>query len=495
MEKERQIRTTNLIDRSKRIIEESHLEQIRQAGIRRDALNYHCTVMYPPLKAMNKIGEGQIFAPFQNRSKEFTLYVHIPLCSGKCTFCYFCQIEKPTEETVAAYVDALKKEIELTGKKISGQLGRVNIKSVFFGGGSPTVLSKEQFEDLVAAIRQQFAVSEGIEITVEIHPEIIRSDSRGLLESYFAAGVNRLNIGVQSFNDDILLATNRRHTAREGIAVFGLARQIGFDNINIDLLYPLPDLTPEIWERTLDTAFDLEPESVTTYFTTIRKPSSMHKLLLECPERFPDERMNHLFRVMTIEKAKERGYDHRKLVDWFVKPRRGFHYNHQKSEVRRTEEIQLLSFGSGVFTYLNYFQYYNYPDIRKYCEMLGEGELPVWRGIELSREERLARAMVLGIKSGEVDIDEIGQRFTVDVAEKYGLLLRKLEGLGLLEKTDRSIRLTDKGMLFADEVAIQFISENMRTTMSGRSDLSASERDLIESYNFMYDINGLSFVP
>jgi oxygen-independent coproporphyrinogen III oxidase len=484
----------NLIDRSIRVINDCHIEKIWQAGIRRDSLTYHSTVMYPPLKAMGEISEQKIYSHFQNKSKDFTVYVHIPFCTGKCTFCYFYQIENPTNKVITTYLEAIKKEIDLTGKKITDQLGPINVKSIFFGGGSPTVLSVSQFENLITAIKRQFHILEDIEITVEIHPEIMRDNGRALLESYFKAKINRLNIGVQSFDDNILKITNRRHTAREGIEVFELARKIGFRNINIDLLYPLPDLTPEIWEKTITTAFDLEPESITTYFTAIREPSSMHSLLLKHPDRFPNEYLNHLFRIMAIEKSKEKGYDSRKLTDWFVKPRDGFHYNHQKSEVKQTEEIQLLSFGSGVFSYVNYFQFFNYPNVKKYCEMLKEDKLPIWRGCKLTKEERLARAMVLGIKSGDVNIDEMEKRFGITIIKKYGMLLKKLESLGLLQKEKGAIRLSEKGMLFADEVAVQFITKNMRNKLSGKSGASGSELDLIEAYNFMYAINGLSFL-
>jgi oxygen-independent coproporphyrinogen III oxidase len=489
-----QIRKPNLIDRSKKIISDSHLEEIWQAGLRRDPRTYHSTVMYPPLKVMNVITQEQIYSHFQNKNKDFALYVHIPFCTGECTFCYFYQIEKSAQATIANYLEAMKKEIKITGKKIIDQLGSINIKSIFFGGGSPTVLSKAQFEGLMSTIKQQFNISEEIEITVEIHPEIIRDNSRALLESYFSCKVNRLNIGIQSFDDNILSATNRRHTAKEGIEIFNLAREIGFRNINIDLLYPLPDLTPEIWEKTLNSAYDLKPESITTYFTAIRKSSSMYQLLFEDPGKFPTEHMNHLFRIMAIEKAKEKGYDHRQLTDWFVKPQADFHYKHQKNEVKRTEEIQLLSLGAGVFSYLNHFQYYNYPNVQMYCEMLKKDTLPVWRGIKLSNAERLARAMVLGIKSGEVNALEIKKRFAVDIIEKYKPLLKKLEKLGLLEIENKVIRLSEKGMLFADEVAVQFITKNIRKKLNRKNDVSESEQDLIESYNFMYDMNALSFL-
>jgi oxygen-independent coproporphyrinogen-3 oxidase len=450
--------------------------------------------MYPPLKAMDPISEEQIYAHFLNESRDFTLYIHLPFCSGECTFCYFYQIENPATEIIAAYLEALKKEIKVTGKKIADRLGSVRIQSVFFGGGSPTALSNAQFEELISTIRQHFVIEDGIEITVEIHPEIMRGAGRSLVECYFKNGVNRLNVGIQSFDDTILGTTNRRHTAAEGIAAFKLAREIGFRNINIDLLYPLPDLTPEIWEKTLDTAFELEPESITTYFTAIRKPSCMYELLRRHPDRFPNEYMNHLLRIMAMERAKEKGFDYRKLIDWFVKPQKDFHYKHQKSEVKRTEEIQLLSFGSGVFSYVNFFQFFNFPDIRKYCEALAKDALPVWRGMRLTEEERLARAMVLGMKSGEVNAEALEGRFGVDVVNKYRPLLEKLEALELAEINNRVIRLSEKGMLFADEVAVQFITGDVRAKASGSVDAPESERDLIEAYNFMYDVNELCFL-
>lgn len=484
----------NLIDRSIKVIKDSHIERIWRAGIRRDSLTYHSTVMYPSLKAMRKIDGQQIYSRFQNKSKDFSIYIHIPFCSGRCTFCYFCLIENPSNKTVTAYLDALKKEIDITGTKITNQLGPINIKSIFIGGGSPTFLSKGQFKDLINTIKRQFTISEEIEITMEIQPEIIRGNGHSMLESYLYGNVNRLNIGIQSFDDTILQTTNRRHTVKEGIEVFKLAREIGFKNINIDLLYPLPDLTPEIWEETLTIAYDLEPESITTYFTAIRKPSLMYGLFHQHPDRFPNEYINHLFRIMAIEKAKEKGYDYRKLIDWYVKPRDDFHYYHQKNEVKRTEDIQLLSFGSGVFSYMNYVQFYNYPNIQKYCEMLREDTLPIWRGIRLSKEERLARAMVLGIKSGEVNGNEIEKRFNINFKQKYNTLLQKIEDLDLLENKNGIIRLTEKGILFADEVAIQFITKNMRKKLSGQKDTPESERDLIESYNFMYDIGNLRFL-
>lgn len=484
----------NLIDRSKKILGESEIEDVWRAGIHRDPSRYHITVMYPPLKAMNEIDEEAIFLNYQHRSNECTLYIHIPFCSGKCTFCYFYQIEKPQHDLINRYLSALKKEIAIVEAKTRNSSGPLIVKSIFFGGGSPTMLSVDHFEDLINTLKQKFQLADNIEITVEIHPEIARGKGAPILESYLSNSVNRLNIGVQSFNDGILKLTNRRHTSQDAVKTFHLARSAGFENINIDLLYPLPDLTPDVWEETLNTAFNLDPESVTTYFTAFRESSPIHKLFLKSPQRFPDEMLNHLFRIMSMEKAKEKGYKSNELIDWFVKPREGFHYEHQKNEAVRSEDVQLLSFGSGVFTYVNYHQYYNHPDIHKYCDMIEAGKLPVWRGVRLSEKERFSRAMVLGIKSGSVNLERIEEIFKEDVYEHYGPVVQNLESLGLLERVNGVIKLSKKGILFADEIAVQFISSDVRQKLEEQSSSYSPETDILNTYNFMYDMAGFNFM-
>jgi oxygen-independent coproporphyrinogen-3 oxidase len=482
-----------LIHQSEKILNEQNLKGIWDAGIHRDPISYHHTVMYPPLKIMRDIAAKDIFTNFENRNNDFSLYIHIPFCSGKCSFCYYYKMENENNEQINEYLIALKKEILMVKEKIEANLGAINVKSLFLGGGSPTLLNEAQFADLIEHIRNAFNLSNDYEFTVEVHPEIVRNNGKALLECYFSQGVNRLNIGIQSFDDHILEITNRRHTAEEAFEAFALARGTGFKNINIDLIYPLPDLSPEIWRDTLDSAFRLQPESITTYFIAIRKPSPIYELYQNAVHRFPNETSNHLFRIMTMEKAKVENYSN-ELIDWFVKPREGFHYQHQINEVRKSEEIQLLSFGSGVFTYLNHYQYYNYPDIHKYCDSIANNVLPIWKGIKLSKEERLSRAMVLGMKSGVVNIKNIGDNFREDIVAKYGVLLDKLQKLGLLQKSDGDLRLTEKGALFADEIAVQFISRDVKKELEEKRFIKDLETEMINTYNFMYDTERIRFL-
>ena len=488
----------SIIEDCRRILDDIDIDPILASGLSRDLTKYHASVMYPPLKTMGPIQEGEIFSSRNNSCDEFTLYVHLPFCSGKCTFCYFYIDTKPTTSSIDRYLIYLKKEATLLSERVRRHHKKIRVHSMFFGGGSPTLMTNNQFSDLLNHLGQCFDIGGDCEATVEIHPEILRGvvshvQAKDLLENLRRNNINRLNIGVQSFDDRLLEISNRRHTREESIKVYELAREVGFPNINLDLLYPLPDLTPEIWEETLDVAFDLEPDSITTYFTALNS-SKFARFHAKSPQRFPDERTFHLMRIMAIEKAKEKGFDDGLLVDWFVKPKQGFHYQHQEKEVKDTGSYQLLSLGSGAYSYYNDCQYYTYPDIDKYCELLEKDEFPCWRGSPLSAEEQLARAMVLGIKAGAVELAAIEQSFGSGCLEKqYGRALEEMYELELLEKTEAELRLTPRGVLFADEVSVQFISRGVKTKLRERAWLDDPDRPDLERYDFMYSTDELKF--
>lgn len=484
----------SLIDKSEKILAKQNIEQVWNAGLTRDPNKYHITVMYPPLKVMDTMDETPIYKDVSNKNTEFSLYIHIPFCSGSCLFCYFYFLEKAEDDVITAYLKALKKEMAMVKEKVTKELGHFRVNSIFYGGGSPTELSVAQFQDLSTFVIDTFDIIEGSEITLEVHPEILRRDARSLLQCYLDNGVNRLNIGTQSYNDHLLKITNRRHTAQEAIDCFKLARDVGFENLNIDLLYPLPDLTPEIWEHSINQAFELQPESVTSYFMAAKEVTPIHKFIKNFPNRFPDERSNHLFRIMIIEKAKEVGYSSDDLIDWFVKPKNGVHYEHQKFEARRTEDVQLMSFGTGVFTYFNHYQYYNYADIEKYCESIKNDKLPIWKGVHLNKKERMARAMVMGIKSGVVSLKDFKRDFNEDALAVYEELLTFFQTIKLIHIENEAIKLTTKGVLFADEIAIQFASDEVKAKLDEKQYLHDGEKDKINNFNFMGDIEPLKFV-
>lgn len=479
---------TQEIEECKKILSSVEIDKIHQSGIKRDMEKYHATVMYPGVKAMEPIKAEEIFKNTHAPAKQFTLYIHMPFCSGHCSFCYFHTISDHSADSLDRYLKYLSMEARMLVDKITKLHGSVRLSSIFLGGGTPTLFEEGRFTSFMNELREIFEFAEDCEITAEVHPEIWRSEPEKKLKNLRENGINRLNIGIQSFNEKLLQETNRRHTVEEAVNVYKLARELGINNINLDLLYPLPGLTPEIWADSLEKVFALEPNSVTTYFTSF-KSDKFKKLLKNTPEKLPDDYNNHLFRIMTTQWAKKAGYDDESLVDWYVAPQKEIHYKHQEREAKQTEDFQLLAIGSGAFTYYNHHQYFTIPDLQQYYEALDKGEYPTWRGIYLTKDERLARSMVMGLKGGSVDKYKLAEQFGADVLSlNYADEIEFLTSLGLIIETEEEIKLTLKGRLFADEISVRFASKKVKEKVLQKEWLQDKERTILERYDFIYDL-------
>ena len=192
------------------------------------------------------------------------VYVHVPFCTRRCEYCSFNTAPVDNREVVSRYLGALKREIELlaTAPWARG----LTVETVFFGGGTPSLLAASEMETVLGALRRALDVDEAAEITVECNPESV---TREKLAGYRRAGVNRVSLGVQSLDDAILPAIGRLHTAAEARAAFEAARGGGFSNVSVDLIYGLPGLTPEIWRSTVDGVLGWRPEHVSAYGLTL----------------------------------------------------------------------------------------------------------------------------------------------------------------------------------------------------------------------------------
>ena len=197
------------------------------------------------------------------------LYVHVPYCVRKCAYCDFNAYSGATSAQAETYVAAVRREIQSTQER-----GR-RISTVFFGGGTPTYLSGEQLTAILDEIRHVFALDSDAEITSEVNPSTVDADR---FQAMFAAGFNRLSIGVQSFDDRLLKAVDRTHSAAEAIHTVHLAREAGFRNLSIDLMFALPGQTPDDWRRTLETALSLDVPHISTYALTLEHVTSFERL-------------------------------------------------------------------------------------------------------------------------------------------------------------------------------------------------------------------------
>jgi len=370
------------------------------------------------------------------------LYVHIPFCLKKCCYCDFVSYPYD-EEKARAYCAALVREIGLYGAE------RLEVASVFFGGGTPTCLPARNLAAVMEEINRFFNLSREIEVTVEANPGTV--DPAGL-RALRAAGANRLSLGVQAGQDRLLNALGRAHTAAEAVEAVQMARAAGFDNLNIDLIFGVPGQTMNDWRQTLKLVVDFEPEHLAAYNLQIEDGTPLKRAVAQgkvtpCPE---DLELAMYREAMEFFAAN--GFIHYEISN-FARPGResihnlGYWLNHP-----------YLGVGAGSHSYLGGCRFANLTDLSSYIERLGKGELPVaCREAILPATER-AETVFLGLRLIQgLDLQAFYQRFGRPVEEIYRNEISRLTKMGLLEYRGRFLRLTPTGLPLANEVFKAFV--------------------------------------
>lgn len=280
--------------------------------------------------------------------RELELYIHIPFCAKKCAYCDF--LSGPADEqTVADYVTALRKEIESYKESAKNY----EVTTVFFGGGTPSLLSGEQMAELMNAIKDTFMLKEEAEITMEANPGTVTESN---LSAYKEAGINRISFGLQSVKDEELRMLGRIHTFEEFLESYDMARKAGFHNINVDLISAIPGQTLTSWEETLRTVIELQPEHISAYSLIVEEGTTFAKLYgegCEKEELLPDEDEERRIYERTEEMLKEAGY-HRYEISNYAKD--GYECRHNLGYWERKEYLGL---GLGASSLLNETRFHN----------------------------------------------------------------------------------------------------------------------------------------
>jgi oxygen-independent coproporphyrinogen-3 oxidase len=450
----REIFRSELVARAQERLATLPLAEAAVAGFVRDRENYFLNIAYPSVQAMDEKDEGDIYPMDQNEDigRDVALYVHVPFCAAGCYYCHYFKDFKQSTERVEEFLDGVEGELELH----SDRLGPIRARSVYIGGGTPSYLVPAQIERLFKIVRSNVEILDGAEVSFEVHPESADPERFASLQS---SGVNRINIGVESFDNSLLAAENRRHTSEEAIKAIRLARALGVFSVNIDLIYGLKGQTIHTWESTLDTVASLEPDSATMYYLRLKRKTPEHSIYKRHPERFPTEEDVLLMHAMNFERMEgELGYT-QNPVDWFIRNPSYFH-TYQDHNWRRSDETELLGIGPSAYSYMNGSQYYNVNHTQRYLDSVKEGRVPVWRGERLGGEERMRRTVMLGIKMG-MDRPAFEAVYGVDVVDAFQDQWKRMEELGLINIKSKSVDLTYMGKLLADEVGQSFYSENM----------------------------------
>jgi len=424
------------------------LNSIQSVGIELNPRKWDFVHYYPPLGSLPPINSAELGFLRESIDQPLALYFHIPFCSGLCIYCYYMKYEKPTRELVDKYLNYLHKEFLLIPEKVRAQ----KIHSVMIGGGTPTFLNEEQITYLFKIIKDNFNINSDIEISFEASPETITIEKLLLLKK---VGVNRLSIGIQSFDDSILKKINRRHTSGESLASIYKIQKADFGNYNIDIMYGLPYQTIEQVCCDLEFLNEIKPPSISFYqlWFSPEKPFGPNLPIEFISERnFPDIKKILAMKMIIRNFMRTLGY-YQDQTCWFIKSAR----ERCNQQVFRWENNSYLGFGLSSYGYYKDWAYMNCENIKGYFKMIDEGFPPVYRAKRLSREEITTRAFVLGLKLTEgIDVYSFRRKYGESSLSFFTDKLTRLENTGLLSVSDSRITFTELGRLFDDEVCRQF---------------------------------------
>lgn len=377
------------------------------------------------------------------------LYIHIPFCLRKCGYCDFYSITRLSRRE--AFVQALLREMEL----IAPHYRHLEFDTIFIGGGTPTVLTQEQLQQIREKLYQQFRIASAVEFTMEANPGTV---SFSLLSALHSMGVNRLSLGAQSFFEEDLRFLERIHTVEEIYSGFQQARRAGFDNINLDLITAFPGLTPERFHATLEYTLELAPEHISCYTLIFEPGTPFYRRLRAGEMQAMDQETEAQFYQLTNQVLGEAGYRAYEISNFARESRWQCQHN-----LKYWRHQPYLGLGPSAHSFVGNRRWWNVRSLRQYIKRLNAGELPVANGENLSEHTRKFEYIFLHLRLREgISLTDYSRRFGTHFLQEFASALEPLRTSRFLEVTDERVRLTERGWLLADEIASYFRVEPNR---------------------------------
>lgn len=371
--------------------------------------------------------------------KALGVYIHIPFCVQKCRYCDFLSAPS-TAETRAEYLEALKREMINEAPAYQ----EYEVKTVFFGGGTPSILEAEQIRECMEVLRSHYRLAADAEISMEMNPGTASLEK---LQVMRVSGINRLSIGLQSTVDEELRMLGRIHTYADFEKTYYAAREAGFTNINVDLMSAIPGQSAEGWRKTLQRVVDLEPEHISAYSLIIEEGTPLCENIESYPA-IPSEEEDRIMYQDTKSLLKEHGYERYEISN-YAKP--GYECKHNIVYWTRGN---YAGFGLGASSMVENVRWKNTDDMKIY---LGQQELKE-EVQELSKSECMEEFMYLGLRMmGGVSCREFLNTFGVSMEEIYGDVLRHWKNMGVLWQDEDNVALTDAGIDVSNQIFADFL--------------------------------------
>lgn len=379
------------------------------------------------------------------------LYIHTPFCIKRCSYCdFYSELYRP--EFAEKFARALTAEIALYSNH--PVFSNSDIGTIYMGGGTPSVLPIQSIDKILQHIIDSFPLKSQCEITVEINPETIDLD---YLRNLRNIGVNRLSIGAQSFSDEELNILGRIHDAAQARKSIEQARQAGFDNLSLDLIFAIPGQRLKDWERSLKQAIQLSPEHLSMYCLTVEPGTLLQKKISNGTLRKADDETERAMYLKSIERLNSSGFRHYEISN-FAKP--GMECRHNK---KYWDGSPYLGLGPSAHSYWPGFRRWNVADVAEYFSLISAGELPVHGSEKLSDEQQIFEFIMLSLRTAEgVNMQKFEKRFGFRFEEKYKRTIEELHNAHenpLIRADAKYFSLTTEGFVLYDEICSHFISE------------------------------------
>lgn len=384
------------------------------------------------------------------------LYLHIPFCRKRCKFCYFRVYTDKNSSDVEVYLRALAREAELYARRAAVQ--DRNLDFVYFGGGTPSFLSSEQLEGVIDRIADHWSWSQSPEVTFECEPGTLKKSK---LETIKAIGTTRLSLGIEHFDDDVLTLNGRAHRSPEVYRAYGWARDVGFAQINVDLIAGMLGDTESKWKRTVDEALRLEPDSVTIYQMELPHNTVISKEAKDSgsPPPVADWPTKRAWVDYAFRQFEAAGYGVSSAYT-VTRPEKNARFVYRDAVWRGADMIGL---GVASFSHVAGVHFQNADQWENYVEsLLDRSALPVARAYPMTNRQRLIRELILQLKLGEVDAGYFRDKFSVDIMEAFGDAFTSLYAAGLGHADGDAIHLSRAGLLRVDELLPLFFEPQFR---------------------------------
>lgn len=367
------------------------------------------------------------------------IYIHVPFCKSKCAYCNFFSLA--SEKKVIDFVDALKREIIARKDYLHDE----KVETIYFGGGTPSLLPIKCVEEILVILHKNFNISSSPEITLEINPDTVEKNQLFQLKKL---GVNRMSVGIQSFHDDDLKYLGRRHDSKHALQIIDDLISVGFEKLTLDLIYGIPTLTEEKWNKNLDIFFDTEISHLSAYALTVEPKTILgQKIEKEILQNVDEETIIRHYEIL-IERTKENAFEHYEISNFAKEGCRSQHNSIYWND------IKYLGLGPSAHSYDGSSRQWNVANLTQYID--ADFDADFFERELLTRDDKYNEYVMTSLRtSWGCNVKKITTDYGISYANHFLKNIKKYLDSGVMINRDDNFILTDKGMLFADGIAAE----------------------------------------